>query len=87
MSGHEGTIGPKGLDGYVESNTPTYFDHYFRLLYRILRYVKESPLVDSFDEEYEYAAILRSLLSRYELVWLYYNTPSDYGRQKMKPLG
>ena len=32
--GMRGLLATKGLDGYVESNTPTYFDHYFRLLYR-----------------------------------------------------
>ena len=75
-----------GFKGYVESDTPTCFDHYFRFLYRILKFIKESPLVDSYDEEYEYAAILRSLLSRYELVWLYYNGLSTYGVDKLKPL-
>jgi hypothetical protein len=75
-----------GFEGYVESDTPTCFDHYFRFLYRILKFIKESPLVDNYDEEYEYAAILRSLLSRYELVWLYYNGLSIYGLDKLKPL-
>ena len=30
--------------------------------------------------------MLRAQLSRYELVWLYYNGLSDNGNEKMKPL-
>lgn len=74
-----------GNEGYEESFTPTYFDHYFRFLYRILNFVKTSPLVTDFDEEYEYTCMLRAMLSRYELVWLYYNGLS-YGKDKLKPL-
>lgn len=74
-----------GDDGYYESFTPTYFDHYFRFLYRILKFVETSPLVTDFEEEYEYTCILRAMLSRYELVWLYYNGLS-YGKDKLKPL-
>lgn len=74
-----------GYDGYMESNTPTYFDHYFRFLYRILKFIYTSPLVSTFEEEYEYTCMLRAMLSRYELVWLYYNGLS-YGKDKLKPL-
>ena len=74
-----------GDEGYYESFTPTYFDHYFRFLYRILKFVETSPLVTDFEEEYEYTCILRAMLSRYELVWLYYNGLS-YGKDKLKPL-
>ena len=74
-----------GSDGYYESFTPTYFDHYFRFLYRILKFVQTSPLVTDFEEEYEYTCMLRAMLSRYELVWLYYNGLS-YGKDKLKPL-
>ena len=74
-----------GYDGYMESVVPTYFDHYFRFLYRILKFVQTSPLVTDFEEEYEYTCMLRAMLSRYELVWLYYNGLS-YGEDKLKPL-
>lgn len=74
-----------GYDGYMDSITPTYFDHYFRFLYRILNFVKTSPLVTDFENEYQYTCMLRALLSRYELVWLYYNGLS-YGKDKLKPL-
>ena len=39
----------------------------------------------SFEEKYEYTSMLRATLSRYELVWLYYNGLS-YGKEKLKPL-
>ena len=61
------------------------FDHYFRFLYRILKFIQTSPLVTSFEEEYEYTCMLRAMLSRYELVWLYYNGLT-YGKDKLKPL-
>lgn len=75
-----------GKIGYMNSFSPSYFDHYFRFIYRILKFVKTSPLVTDFDEEYEYTCMLRAMLSRYELVWLYYNGLSDYGQEKLKPL-
>lgn len=46
-------------------------DHYFRLFYRILKYVDESSLSD--EAKYSYIGILRSLLSQYELLMIYYN--------------
>lgn len=75
-----------GMEGYCKSDVPTYFDHYFRLLYRILKFVKETPLVTNFEDEYQYTSMLRAILSRYELVWLYYNGLSEYGCEKLKPL-
>lgn len=74
-----------GMEGYLLSEEPTQFDHYFRLLYRILKFVKTSPLITRFEDEYEYTSILRATLSRYELVWLYYNGLT-YGKNKLKPL-
>jgi len=74
-----------GIEGYKKSEVPKYFDHYFRLLYRILKFVNDSKVITDFDEKYEYTAMLRAMLSRYELVWLYYNGLS-YGTQKLKPL-
>lgn len=74
------------LGGYLNSDAPTRFDHYFRLLYRILKFVKNTSLVTKFKDEYEYTSMLRAVLSRYELVWLYYNGLSEYGNEKLKPL-
>jgi hypothetical protein len=65
------------------------FDHYFRHLYRIFKYIDESDLIDE-KERYDYASIVRSQLSDYELVMLFYNclTQKDNGKEenKFKPL-
>lgn len=37
-------------------------------------------------ERDEYAALIRAQLSRYELIWLYYNGLSEFGKEKLKPL-
>ena len=71
--GMKGALEKYNLNGYLYSDTPTCFDHYFRLLYRILKFVKTTSLVTTYEEEYEYTAMLRAVLSRYELVWLFYN--------------
>lgn len=84
--GMRGVLKESKWEGYLGSEYPEYFDHYFRHLYRILKFIDESPLVSSYESKYEYAAMLRAQLSRYELVWLYYNSLSDYGRDKFKPL-
>ncbi len=75
-----------GWNGYMESDIPTYYDHYFRLFYRILKFVRTSNDLSDFEEEYKYTSILRALLSRYELLWIYYNGLSEYGEEKLKPL-
>ena len=84
--GMRDTIKNNGLEGYEKADTPAIFDHYFRLLYRILKFVRDTPLITEFDDEYEYTSMLRAILSRYELVWLYYNGLSEYGCEKLKPL-
>ena len=38
------------------------------------------------DEKYKYTSIVRATLSRYELVWLYYNCLTPVGNEKFKPL-
>lgn len=84
--GMSNAIKAEKLAGYCKADIPTNFDHYFRLLYRILKFVRDTPLITNFDDEYEYTSMLRAMLSRYELVWLFYNGLSDYGMQKFKPL-
>ena len=84
--GMRSTIECFQLEGYMDSNHPSYFDHYFRHLYHIIKFVKNTQLLDSEEERYEYTSIVRAQLSRYELVWLYYNGLSDYGKEKFKPL-
>lgn len=70
---------------YSDIQSTTRFDHYFRHLYHIYRYVDRSDLVTD-EERYEYASIVRSQLSDYELVMLFYNCLTANGRAKFKPL-
>lgn len=85
IRGMKAVLERHGLEGYMNSEDPTLFDHYFGLFYRILKFVRTSTLITRFEDEYEYTSILRATLSRYELVWLYYNGLT-YGKNKLKPL-
>lgn len=64
----------KGLHQYSRVPDIEVFDHYFRHLYRIFKFVNESPLIDTEEERYDYACIVRSQLSEYELLMLFYNS-------------
>lgn len=86
VSGMSGVLYECGLSAYHDYHTPTYFDHYFRHLYRMLKFIEQKGNVLSKDEQYEYASMIRATLSRHELVWLFYNGLSDYGNEKLKPL-
>lgn len=76
----------KGFKEYEESMSPTYFDHYFRHLYRIFKFIADSPLISDEKDKYDYACMVRGQLSRYELIWLYYNGLSSNGSEKFKLL-
>lgn len=56
--------------------------HYFRNLYQILKYVKNSPVKD----KKFYTNIVRAQLSSAELFLLFFNTLSEYGSDKFRPL-
>ena len=58
--------------------TETHFDHYFRTVYRILKFIKESDLGDIEKKKQDdirdlCADLIRAQLSTYELAILYYN--------------
>ncbi len=76
----------KGFSEYDNFFVTSYFDHYFRHLYRILKFIKQNEDWLTFEEQYKYSSILRATLSRFELVWLFYNGISDNGYEKLKPL-
>lgn len=67
------------FDDYM---TPTMFDHYFRHLYTILKFVEENDWLGD-EKQYQYATFVRATLSRYELVMLYYN---GFFHPKMKKM-
>jgi hypothetical protein len=80
----------EGIEKYNEyRKLISRFDHYFRHLYRIFKYIDETDLIDE-KERYDYASIVRSQLSDYELVMLFYNclAQKDNGieENKFKPL-
>ena len=68
----------------------THLGHYFRNLYRIIKMVDEQPFYLSKEEEFKkkyfYTSIVRSQLSDYEIIWLFYNGLYEYGNEKFKPL-
>lgn len=91
------TMHDKGIEAYPSIPDIELLDHYFRHLYTILRYVDESDafklnddgeLDEAYEREqkYHYTTIIRATLSRFELLVLYYNGLSIYGREKLKPL-
>ena len=61
-----------GLKSFEEYYTVSLFDHYFRHLYTILKFIDQNDWLGE-NEQYKYATFLRATLSRYELVMLYYN--------------
>lgn len=74
-----------GYIAYPSISVTTRLDHYFRHLYRIYKYVDSTDLIED-SERYDYACIVRSQLSDYELVMMFYNCLSTNGRDKFKPL-
>ena len=90
-------IANNGLKRYAHIPNRDLLDHYFRHLYTILRFVDESDVfapigdeqkIDNYEwkQKYRYTTILRATLSRYEMLILYYNGLSEFGREKLKPL-
>lgn len=69
---------------YVEDKSVGRLDHYFRHLYHIFRYIKRSGFSET--DQYRYASLVRSNLSQYELVLLFYNCLSPNGIEKFKGL-
>ena len=59
-------------------------DHYFRHLYRIFKYIDDADNnVISDEKKYEYTGIVRTTLSPYELIMLFYN---GFSHPKFKEL-
>jgi hypothetical protein len=71
LCGYEQYLQFRGLQYYDDMIIPSHFDHYFRHLYKIVQFVDAQGF--KFDEAYKYISLLRGTLSRYELVWIYYN--------------
>lgn len=78
-----------GIRGFEFYNRNRIFDHYYRYLTTILQFIDESTFLDKntkyIDVRYKYANILKSTLSAYELVFLFYFGLTFLG-QDFKPL-
>ena len=66
VNGYRWFLHYKGFEMYDSTLVPSYFDHYFRHLYKIVQFVDKQQL--KFEEKYKYISFLRGTLSRYELV-------------------
>lgn len=68
---HESKI----VAAYVKSSSEyiDYFSHYFRNLYHILKFISESSLISEIEKQ-RYSRFVRSQLSQFELVALFYNS-------------
>ncbi len=71
VNGYRRYLKNMGLSKYDATWIPTYFDHYFRHLYKIIQFVDSQGF--PYEESYKYISLLRGTLSRYELIWIYYN--------------
>lgn len=74
-----------GIKTYENDKDVGVLDHYFRHLYRVIKYIDESKVINN-EQKYEYTSIVRSGLSQYELILLFYNCLSKHGKDKFKPL-
>ena len=70
---------------YESNKYVSSLDHYFRQLYGLFKMIDKNEELN-FDEKCNYASIIRSTLSQYELVLLFYNCLSGNGKDKFKPL-
>lgn len=82
VSGLSTVIKRRGKERFDDYMTTTMFDHYFRHLYTILRFITENEWL-GIDKQYKYATFVRATLSRYELIMLYYN---GFFHPKMKKM-
>lgn len=82
VSGLSTVIKRRGKERFDDYMTTSMFDHYFRHLYTILRFITENEWL-GVDKQYKYATFVRATLSRYELVMLYYN---GFFHPKMKKM-
>lgn len=69
-----------GIEKIKVFETQDFFSHYFQHMMEIIHFVENEA---EEDKKYKYISILRSTLSRYELVWLYYKGLVEGGELKL----
>ena len=77
----EESIYLKDIYKNYESDYKFHLDHYFRNLYRILVFTDKSKLVST--KKY-YTNIIRSQLSNYELILIFYYSIASYDSKDLK---
>lgn len=61
--------------------------HYFRHLFNMVNFIDKSDFTDKYDKKEFYVKLIRSQLSDYEQILLYYNSLSTLGYDWNLPLG
>lgn len=79
-------IEEKGVDEILSRIEYKFLYHYFRFVYRVIKFVDETSLLNTTEERYEYILFLRSTLSNYETATLFYNCLTSVGKTKFKLL-
>lgn len=79
-------INKNGVDKTFARDEFKFLYHYFRFVYRIIKYVDESTFLKYYNEKYSYLSFLRSTLSNYEIAVLFYNCLTGNGSENFKPL-
>ena len=71
------SINNNSIQVYQNFNDISILDHYFRSLYRIIKFVDEAIYLEEdkthIEKRYGYTCIVRGVLSRYELCLIFYN--------------
>jgi hypothetical protein len=80
--GRESNTAIQIYEKFVEGKFHAHLDHYFRNLFHIVSYVDQS----SHPDKKALLKVLRAQLSGSELLLLFYNGVSKYGRDKFHPL-
>lgn len=75
----------KRFEIYENNTAVGTLDHYFSQLYSIFKMIIENKELDD-NAKYDYSRIVRSTLSQYELLLLFYNCLSSNGIEKFKPI-
>lgn len=79
-------INKNGVDKTFARDEFKFLYHYFRFVYRIIKYVDESTFLKYYNEKYSYISFLRSTLSNYEIAVLFYNCLTGNESENFKPL-
>lgn len=80
ISNHHLYVGAEGIPCDLLEGNHAFFGIYFRQLYQIVKFVAKSDILSE-NERYDYVKILRSQLSDFEQILLYYNGLSMVGKK------